>query len=137
MRAPRARMNAGRAGPGTPAAAAKGGGGGGRADRGCATDLLPGGCTEIERRLHGDRTEIERRLAVRLCVCVGDQADRTIEFHAKFGTYYKTRIPKAGERAGQGGERASEREGVGQGSRPREGGREKEGERGRLRLRER
>lgn len=22
------------------------------------------------------------------------QADRTIEFHAKFGTYYKTRIPK-------------------------------------------
>lgn len=24
------------------------------------------------------------------------QSDRTIEFHAKFGTYYKTRIPKVG-----------------------------------------
>ena len=24
------------------------------------------------------------------------QADRTVEFHARFGTYYKTRIPKVG-----------------------------------------
>jgi ribosome biogenesis protein ENP2 len=24
------------------------------------------------------------------------QSDRTVEFHAKFGTYYKTRIPKVG-----------------------------------------